>query len=312
MTDFNDKEMLEQAAEWFFRRDGGRLSVEDEVAFRSWLAASDRHRAAYSEIAGTWQDLGAIQPTPAVLTPPPPARDFLRPIAAAFTFLCLLGLGTYVLDVPSRLFADGYTAVGEFQVLALPDGSTAEMNSGTAITIAYSSGERRIHLMKGEAVFTVTSDQHRPFIVESEGGEATALGTVYGVRNDDRGGVVTVVESHVAVSGKPAGASVELGPDERVRYEDGHLGAIEKVDAASETAWRRRKLIFVDQPLGEVVNELNRYHKGVIRIVDESISARRVSGVFETNDIVKVIDALEKSFGFNDTRLGSLVILIHR
>ncbi len=312
MTDFNDKDMLEQAAEWFFRRDGGPLSVEDEVAFRSWLAASDRHRDAYAEIAGTWRDLGTIQPSPAVLTPPPPAHGFLRPTAAGFTFLCLLGLGSYVLDLPSRLFADGYTAVGEFQVLALPDGSTAEMNSGTALEVAYSSGERRIHLKKGEAVFTVTPDPHRPFIVESEGGEATALGTVYGVRNDDRGSVVTVIESHVSVSGKPAGASVELAPDERVRYEDGRLGAIEKVDAASETAWRRRKLIFVDRPLGEVVDELNRYHKGMIRIVDESIRARRVSGVFETGDIVKVIDALENSFGFNDTRLGGLLILIHR
>ncbi|WP_332304828.1 FecR family protein [Rhizobium sp. GR12] len=311
MTDFNDKDILEQAAGWFFRHDGGPLSAEDEVAFHAWLAASDRHRDAYAEIAGTWQELGSMQPSPAVLAPPP-ARGFLRPIAAGFTFLCLLGLGSYALDFPSRMFADGYTAVGEFQVLTLPDGSTAEMNSGTAIAIAYSSGERRIHLKRGEAVFTVASDSNRPFIVESQGGEATALGTVYGVRNDDRGSVVTVIESHVSVSGNPAGASLELGPDERVRYEDGNLGAIEKVDAASETAWRRRKLIFVDQPLGEVIDELNRYHNGVIRIVDQSIRARRVSGVFETSDIVKVIDALEKSFGFNDTRLGSLLILIHR
>ncbi len=105
---------------------------------------------------------------------------------------------------------------------------------------------------------------------------------------------------------------MQLNTDERVRYENGDVGAVEPIDANSETAWRRRKLIFVDRPLGEVVDELNRYHKGMIRIIDGSIRAKRISGVFETGNIVGVIDALEKSFGFRDTRLGDLVILIHR
>jgi transmembrane sensor len=310
MTDSSGRYPLNEAAEWFFRQDGGPLSPEEESRFRAWLAASSENRTAYAEISGTWQELGNI-PSPAC----PPRRDWrsvAMPVATAFALLCVLAGSTWYLDLPTRVLADAYTTVGERQTLELPDGSLAEMNSDTAVAVAYAPGERRIRLLKGEAVFTVSADARRPFVVEAGGGEAVALGTVYGVRDVGDSITVTVIESHVAISAGTDDQSVRLGADQRVRYENGRLGIVESVDAASETAWRRSKLIFVDRPLGEVIDELNRYHKGMIRIIDGSIRSRRISGVFETGDIVGVVDALEKSFGFNDTRLGNLVILIHR
>ncbi|MFK4824902.1 FecR family protein [Paenochrobactrum sp. BZR 588] len=303
---------LNEAAEWFFRQDGVRLSVSDEISFQSWLAASDENRAAYAEISGTWDELAQI-PQPAVMTAPIARHNWWsKSVSAAFASVFLLAAGAWYSDVATRISADGYTGTGELQTMHLPDGSIAEMNSGTAIALSYSPDERRIRLLKGEAVFTVSADPQRPFIVEANGGEAVALGTVYGVRDDDNGATVTVIESHVAISASANGQQVKLGQDQRISYMDGKLASIQSVDAASETAWRRNKLIFVDKPLGEVVDELNRYHKGMIRIIDGSIRSRRVSGVFETTDIIKVIDTLKKSFGLNDTRLGEMVILIHQ
>lgn len=295
---------------WFFRQDGGSLTPTDEAGFRAWLAASKENRAAYAEISGTWQELANIS------EPACPPRHIWRratmPVAAAFACFCILSAGNWYFDLSTRISADSYTAAGELKTLSLPDGSKAEMNGDTAIALSYSPNERRVRLIKGEAVFTVSPDAQRPFVVEARGGEAKALGTVYGVRENADRVAVTVIESHVVIAAAANSPTVRLGADQRVHYRDGHLGAIESVDASSETAWRRRKLIFVDKPLGDVVDELNRYHTGIIRIVDGSIRSRRVSGVFETGDIAKVVDALEKSFGFSDTRLGNLVILIHR
>lgn len=313
MLNRNETDKLQEAAEWFFRQDGAPLSAADEVRFQSWLIASEDNRAAYAEISGTWHELADV---PAYAPSPIIAKTtWFRapmPVAAVFSCFFLLLGGAWYSDFATRISADGYTETGEVQTLHLPDGSTAEMNSGTAIAIHYSSSERRLRLLKGEAVFTVSADAQRPFVVEANGGEATALGTVYAVRDDEKGATVTVVESHVAIAALPEGQNVRLGPDQRVSYQNGMMSAVQSVDAQSETAWRRHKLIFVDKPLGDVIDELNRYHKGMIRIVDSSISTRRVSGVFETNDIVAVIDTLKKSFGFNDTRLGNLVILIHQ
>lgn len=313
MLNRNETDKLQEAAEWFFRQDGAPLSAADEVRFQSWLIASEDNCAAYAEISGTWHELADV---PAYTPSPIIAKTtWFRapmPVAAVFSCFFLLLGGAWYSDFATRISADGYTETGEVQTLHLPDGSTAEMNSGTAIAIHYSSSERRLRLLKGEAVFTVSADAQRPFVVEANGGEATALGTVYAVRDDEKGATVTVVESHVAIAALPEGQNVRLGPDQRVSYQNGTMSAVKSVDAQSETAWRRHKLIFVDKPLGDVIDELNRYHKGMIRIVDSSISTRRVSGVFETNDIVAVIDTLKKSFGFNDTRFGNLVILIHQ
>ncbi|MGU3575284.1 FecR family protein [Brucellaceae bacterium C25G] len=303
---------LEEAAEWFFRQDDTPLSAVDQISFQSWLAASKENRAAYAEISGTWHEMAQI---PQPVTPVAPRRyAFTRPMPVVVTFasLFLLVSGAWYMDLATRLSADAYTQTGELHTMQLPDGSKAEMNSGTAIVVDYSTKERRIRLLKGEAVFTVSSDQQRPFIVEANGGQARALGTVYGVRDDSHGATVTVIESHVAISASKNGQQVKLGPDERVSYSNGRLEAVETIDAATETAWRRNKLIFVDRPLDEVIHELNRYHKGMIRITDSSVASRRVSGVFEITDIMKVIDNLKKSLNLNDTRLGEMVVLIHQ
>lgn len=314
MKNPDGKDLLEEAAAWFFRQEDRSLSPQEEAHFRAWLAASDEHRAAYAEISGTWHELGSLPHPDSSKHPPPPlARgSVFRPLSAAVALCLLLTGGAWYLDIGTRLRAENYTAVGEVKTVDLADGSHIELNSASAVAIAYSDRERRIRLLKGEATFTVSADPARPFVVEARGGEATALGTVYNVRDGNGGVAVTVIESRVAVTAGADSAPVQLQHDQRVHYGDGRIGAVEQVDAAAETAWRRKKLIFVDRPLGEVIDELNRYHKGVIRIIDGSIRAKRVSGVFETSNIVGVIDALEKSFGFNDTRLGNFLILIHR
>lgn len=314
MNNPDGKDALEEAAAWFFRQEDRPLSPQEDAHFRAWLAVSQEHRAAYAEISGTWHELGSLpySDSSGYRLPPPARGNFFRPLSATLTLCLFLAGGAWYLDIATRLRAENYTAVGELKTVELADGSHIELNSASAIAIAYSNRERRIRLLKGEATFTVSADPARPFVVEARGGAATALGTVYSVRDTDESVAVTVIESHVAVTAEAGSAGVELRQDQRVHYANGRIGAIEPVDAAAETAWRRKKLIFVDRPLGEVVDELNRYHRGVIRIIDGSIRARRVSGVFETGDIVGVIDALEKSFGFNDTRLGDFLILIHR
>lgn len=312
--DSDGKDALDEAAEWFFRQEDTPLPPADEVRFRAWLAASDENRAAYAEISGTWHELGHL-PVPSTeeqFTPVHTRRGLFKPFAATLTLCCFLMGGAWYIDLPTRILADNYTTIGQLQTVNLPDGSRVELNSGSAIAVAYSSGERRIKLLKGEATVTVHADPMRPFIVEAKGGEAMALGTVYSVRETANNVTVTVIESVVAVTGKAGGAPVQLHHDQRIHYQNGQVGSVEQVDADAETAWRRRKLIFVDRPLGDVVDELNRYHNGMIRIVDSSIRERRVSGVFDTTNIVGVIDALKKSFGFRDTRLGDLLILIHQ
>lgn len=308
---------LDEAAEWYVRRDGGPLSAAEQADFERWIS-DPANRAAYAEIDAAWRDVAAL-PRPAVASAytSSPRRSLWRGIrqqalAAAAAIVLIVGVG-YGLDLPMRLQADAYTATGQTRTVTLSDGSNVVLNTASAIAIDYSTGARRIRLLRGEALFTVAKDASRPFLVDADTGEARALGTAFAVRREDESVSVTVLESRVGVSYR-AGQSpvVELSPGETVRYSSAGVGAVRSVDASAETAWRRGKLIFVDKPLGEVIAELNRYHAGRIQIADSSISAHPVSGVFDTRNPVGVLDAIEGTLGLHSTRLTNLLILLHR
>lgn len=310
MTEQGKEDALQAAADWYFRRDGGDLSPEEGEAFRQWMR-EPANAAAYSRIDSTWSRMGEI--TPPLLSASPAQRSWRLRFGMAGAFAAMLLVAGYAFDVPLRLEADVMTARGEIRTMVLDDGSQIALNALSAVAVEYSGSERRIRLLRGEAVFTVATDPGRPFVVSAGEGEARALGTIFAVRQQEGGATVTVLESRVLVSypDRP-GVSEELGPDQAVRYFNGNLGPVERVPAEDETAWRRGKLVFVDRPLGEVIGELNRYHSGRIDVVDSAIARKLVSGVFSTDDPVAVVDAIEQSLGVRSTRLTSYLIFLHR
>jgi transmembrane sensor len=309
MQEGDRRAVLEEAADWHFKRDAGPLSPQEASAFARWRA-DPANRAALDQIERTWADLGDI-PRP-VNVPTSRWVNAWRPAVGIAAVLALLIAG-YSFDLPMRFEANGYTATGETLAMVLDDGSGVLLNTASAIAIDYSTDIRRVRLLRGEAIFTVAKDASRPFLVDTAGGEARALGTAFSVRRDDAGATVTVIESRVGVS-YPAGTSptVELSPGEAVKYSQDGVGTAHVVDADAETAWRRGKLIFVDRPLGAVVDELNRYHSGRIQITDGSISQHLVSGVFDTAKPLLALDDIEKSLGLHSTRLTQYLVLLHR
>lgn len=308
----------EQAFDWFVRRDRGELSPPDEAEFEAWLARDPTHRRAYGDVVRLWTDLGEVVRQ----SPEPCTRSTFAwrwggwrvsmpaTAAAAVALFCALVL----FDLPIRMASDARTATGEIATRTLPDGSIVTLNTNSAIAIHYTPEQRRVALLRGEALFQVARDPTRVFVVEASGGAIRALGTEFVVRRDADRSVVTVVESRVAVA-YPAGSGspVTLFPGQRVRYgSESGIGPIETVDTEAASAWRRGKLMVVDQPLRSVIDELNRYHQGYIRIMDSTIADRRVSGVFDLHQPAAAVDALERSLGLRSTRITAVVIVIHR
>lgn len=316
--------VLEQAAAWFARIDRGGLSDREQQAFDGWLAADPGHQRAFERISRTWDALGDLAGTLETTSlAGKPATDgywtgrrwALGAVAAGLVLA--LGLGT---DLPQRidtgLRADAVTAVGEMRTISLPDGSTAQLNTASAIAFDFAAdgtGPRQVRLLRGEAAFEVVKNPDRPFTVAAGGGVSRVLGTVFTVRASSGGASVTLLEGRVAVSAGDGGREAVLSPHQRVRYDAVQgVGAVEAVDPQSAAAWRRGKLVFHDRALGDVIDELNRYHPGVIRLADEALRAKRVNGVFDTGDPVAVVGALEVALGLRSTRLTDYLILLHQ
>ncbi|MNH37972.1 fec operon regulator FecR [compost metagenome] len=81
------------------------------------------------------------------------------------------------------------------------------------------------------------------------------------------------------------------------------------VDVQNVATWQRGKLIFNARPLGEVLAELGRYIPGVLYLTDETLAARRISGIFDVDDPQAALKALEQTQPIRITRLPLLTVV---
>ena len=181
------------------------------------------------------------------------------PIAVAA--LALAGAGLAVWMWPQTLTAPrGATVAAD-----LPDGSDVVLSGGS--TLRYRRGLRgrvREATLDGEAFFDVAAEG-RPFVVETFNAEVEVLGTSFNVRA--RSGdlqpatVVAVASGAVGVEAKGVPErAVRLAPHQMSRVAGGAEAptAPAAVDLEAALAWRSGGLFFSGEPLGNVLDELER------------------------------------------------------
>ena len=105
---------------------------------------------------------------------------------------------------------------------------------------------------------------------------------------------------------------IVLNPGEQVSYQNQQsLGAVHKVDTQKATAWRRGKLVFESTPLKTVIEEINRYHPGVVRLVGTEHAQLPVSGVFDLQQLDRLLGVIEHTLAVKSTRIGEQLVLIY-
>ncbi|HEY8066261.1 MAG TPA: FecR family protein [Methylosinus sp.] len=293
------------AVAWWVRRDGGRLSAIESAAFEAWLADS-ANAAAFEEICALLGDVRALKPRRAAAPTQAPRRR--RWAAAAALAASLAALACFD-DLRLLWSADFRTATGETRIIGLADGSKVQLGARSAIAVHYAAGRRALTLLEGEAFFEVAADATRPFVVTAAGGAVTALGTSFDIALEGGGARVTVAEHKVSVASRgettlvEEGRQCDFGPA-------APASAPVPVAVRDETAWRRGKLIFVDRPLGEVVDILARYHHGYVLAPSAAVRKLRVTGVFDAADPIGALRAIEASLDLDAIHIGDYFVVL--
>ena len=331
-----NQQIYEEASEWFVRMRDGENDPSVQGALMDWLRRSPEHVSAYLDIAAIWMgakdleadsdldlatriaaaraDRGVTELAPGKR---PMSRRYLNArallaIAASVFIVCVAVLATwwqYGRDVYS-------TELGEQRSIALADGSTVELNSQSRVRVRFDNRQRRIELLKGQALFHVTKDPVRPFLVSADGTTVRAVGTVFDVYRKDVGAVITVVEGIVVVehnekagsaptSAVPPGRPHERGehPFVAIRLAAGRQAIVKPeagveasaVNVAAAIAWTRRELVFEFTPLVEAAEEFNRYNARKLVIEGEPLRALEVSAIFRSTDprsLVRFVQAI--------------------
>jgi transmembrane sensor len=77
------------------------------------------------------------------------------------------------------------------------------------------------------------------------------------------------------------------------------------VDTDSVMAWRENRLVFKGAELGEVLEQLGRYHAVDLMLGDASLQHLKVSGSFSTGDLDLVLNTIAAGLPVKVARLGA-------
>lgn len=287
-----------EAITWLVRTRSGTQTEQDHLAYKAWKARDVNHRAAAERAERLWQMMGPAfdGKAPAAVKGRGPGKGPGRLPVVALALVgsaaALFALGAVGPDM--SFLADETTEVGERRSVMLGDGSRVDLDTRTRFDVA--EGGRRLTLHAGQIYVEVAVDSTRPFVVQSRDGRVEALGTAFVVRRDEVGTTVIVAESVVRVTAPASGAAVsavDVAAGQETTFSPGTgASAPRPANLGSRTAWRRGELRFDGRPLGEVMDELGRYRRGVVVFTDERLRRLPVSGMFRLENVDSVMNAV--------------------
>lgn len=303
-----------QAHYWLVRHQSGEMSAAERRAFDAWMETDTHHRDAYAHATALW---GAMDEFGARQFPArdaarrfrrSPALPWLSSMVTA-VLLAAVALGVVSLREWQGETASYRTAKGEQQTVTLSDGSMMVLNTDTQLRVVYSRGARTIHLERGQALFTVEKDVHRPFEVIAGNGRIVDLGTRFDVRLQEHGTEVAVVEGKVRVT-TPRTGPIHIDAGEGMSWSPrGDFVSHHSIDPVVAIAWEQSRLHFDHTPLNEVMAELARYHPISYRFSDSALATLQVSGSFRVDDLNRLFATLEAALPIHVRIEGALIQL---
>jgi len=256
----------------------------------------------------------------------PPTRRS-RPVRRLrlWSFLGALAAGIAILGIALAYFEDFRyrtidTETGERRTVTLADSSVVLVSPQTTLRVHFSNNERHVTLARGYALFRVTKDPAKPFVVETSRTHVRAIGTAFGVGHRDDSVIVTVEEGRVAVAQAETSsfvsrasppAEISVAADQQLIVSKvGSMGQVRKVDSRRELAWADGHFVFDHDPVAEVVRKFNRFNRVQIKVLDPQLATRPVSAVFNVSDPEAFVVFLESVANIRVARPARNMIVI--
>src|SRR5579872_7056555 len=293
----------EEAAGLLARLDKEPANATLQAQIDQWVAADPRHEVAYLRLKAAWRELDRAAAVGsrenanwwlrAEVVPPRRRTYQIAAAAAAVTAVCVALWWRHT--APPRAPIAFSTPVGGYTRQTLEDGSTVELNTQTAIEVAFDAPARRVRLLRGEARFHVSKDAHRPFLVEAGSRRVRAVGTDFTVHMKPAETEVLVAEGRVAVellSHQQAATFVDPGQLASVTSQGVLVTTLPPAQVAARLSWDRGVLVFSHEKLSIVAAELNRYNTLQIHVADPTAAAMQLGGTFTATNAEAFIGLL--------------------
>jgi transmembrane sensor len=320
------------AAAWVVRLQAPAAGEAEWLAFEVWLRGTPGGEAAYDAAMSIWLLADAYDGDSAGANDD---RDVGRrawggvlgkPPGLRMAVLGLGGLGAvttaWVMAVhePARLTAPRLapaaqvyaTARGERRAVTLADGTRLDLSGGSRVTVRLAPGARRISMDEGEVAFDVTHDPSRPFEVSVGDRQVRDVGTEFDIRRAGSQIRIAVRRGMVEVAANNGSkdAPIDLGPGRQLTHDQtSDVTTVRTASADDAFAWKQGRLIYRDQPLQVVVDDLNRSFPHGVRIEGARAAEMHFTGVLNVDAEDATIRRLTALLPISASRVGGATVL---
>jgi transmembrane sensor len=280
------------AAAWLARMRSDQRGVEDEIAFRQWLAADPSHAEAFEVMNLVWEVSGPPRRDLRGNAPEPDKGISRRAVFGGGVVLAGIG-GTLALTQMAQ--ADVYrTEIGEQKHVLLRDGTELFLDTDTEVVVDLEKKKRRADLNYGRANFRVAADKARPFTLDVAGNIIVGAHYTFDARRDGEKVSVVLIEGRASVEAGERGASRVMAGGDRLISSAPHAAKFDKPNLLPLLAWHTGQAIFQNDTLAQAAYEMNRYSMLKLVVNDARIENLKVSGIYRVGDNTMFALALEK------------------
>lgn len=322
------------------RKLSGNIRQDEARMLEEWLARDPEHLDYYQNLLKVWEvsasaithaplpeadltDLEArIQPSagklhlPKVMLPVVSLPGIpMRRLAMAASILLLAVVGTVLVYYTQTNHASQVVLAdaggGAAKEVILPDGSKVTLRQGSTLSYDRDFVVRDV-VLSGEAFFSVTREEERPFSVTAGNGTVRVLGTKFNIKAMPESPVeLFVEEGRVAFSPTmskydakifSAGQAGELNPSEGAEVER------TASPGPNVTSWMSGRLVFDHTQLDHVIADIAR-HFSVAISADTSLYGCELYADFTHATLDNVLETLSFSLNLQIDKSGDNYVI---
>ena len=174
------------------------------------------------------------------------------------------------------------------------------VKSGSRVFYPSEFGRKSRHIyVDGEVYAQISKNKNVPFILSSNGVDITVHGTAFRVKSfaESNNVEIVLIEGSITVesTNKDKTFTKKMKPGEMVRY-DKTTGLVENysVNVSSKDYWKTDEyIVFMNEPLEDIVSDLERRFDVKILIEDDSLRHTRYYASFVNGeDVYRILKAL--------------------
>lgn len=202
------------------------------------------------------------------------------------------------------------TEVTTSLVTTLEDGSIVYLTENTSLQYPehFSTDKREVSL-SGNALFDITGNRARPFLIETESVQVEVLGTSFNVKSNEKSPFeLSVKRGEVKVTSKKSGENIHVKAGETVFLHSDKLHKEQTRDAEVFNRYTER-IRFKDEKLGNILRVLNLQSPDIQIRTTPELENRLLTVTFYNNTPETMSELICRVLHLKHTQNGNMITL---